>query len=139
VSAAATGWVFRHSPYKHGDFAVHLALADTANDLHDNELWFGLEKLGRKARVGRNTAQAAVAKMVRDGYLETIKERAGPGTVAIYRFVFVKNAPVMFKQETTSPKTRRPKTGPVGVNPWRLTSHRRRVREMILRPCDRAH
>ena len=54
--------------------------------------------------------------MVHDGYLETVKERGGPGTFAIYRFVFVKNASVVFKQEITSPKTGRPKTGPVGVN-----------------------
>jgi hypothetical protein len=116
VSATATGWTFRHSPYKHGDFAVHLALADAANDLNGNELWFGLEKLAKKARVGRNTAQAAVAKMVRDGYLETLRERGGPGTYAIYRFVFVKNASLVFRQETTGTKAGRPKTGPVGGN-----------------------
>jgi len=114
VSAEATAWVFRHSPYEHGAFAVHLALGDAANDLWDNQLWFGLEKLAAKARVRRSTAQGAVATMVKDGYLETVKARGGPGTTAVHRFVFVENAPIVFRQESTGPKTGRPKSGRVG-------------------------
>lgn len=118
VSSEAVGWAFRHSPYKHGAFAVHVALADTANDLYDYEIWFKLTRLAEKARVGRNTAQAAVAAMVRDGYLETLKARGGGrlGAPAVYRFVFVEGVPVVFEQKSTGPNTGRPKTGPVANN-----------------------
>ena len=63
MSAEAVGWVFRHSPYKHGAFAIHVALADTANDLYDNQVWFGVDRLAAKARVGRRTVIAALGQM----------------------------------------------------------------------------
>jgi len=103
MSSQAVAWAYRHSPYEHGTFAVHQALADAANDLHDNELWFRLEKLAAKARVRRSTAQSAVKTMVKDGYLETVRARGGPGSSAVYRFVFVADAPVVFRQENGSP------------------------------------
>lgn len=77
MSAHATGWVYRHSPYVGVPFAVHLALADSANDMHDNELWATHGWIAAKARTTRKTAQGAIAQMVADGLLELVEENPG--------------------------------------------------------------
>jgi hypothetical protein len=97
VSAAATAWVWRHSPYKNGALNVHAALADTANDLNDNQIWFGIEKLSRKARVGRSTAIATLGKMIDDGFLEIVSEQRGQAAPKVHRLLFPDDAPVVYE------------------------------------------
>lgn len=77
MSAEATGWVFKFSPYKGVAFAVHLAIADSVNDQNDNEFWLDQGKLASKARCRRQGAQEAIARMVEDGLLTVLAERIG--------------------------------------------------------------
>ena len=104
MSAEAIGWVFRHSPYKHGAFAVHAAMADAANDLHDNQVWFGVDRLAAKARVGRSTVIAALGQMEADHLLEEAAKQRGPASPTVYRMLFPEDAPVVY-HDGTSPKT----------------------------------
>ena len=51
MSAEATGWVWRHSPWKgeHAKFLLHLAVADVVNDAHGNEFWMSQANLAEKS------------------------------------------------------------------------------------------
>ena len=93
MSAEAVGWVFRHSPYQHGAFAIHVALADTANDLYDNQVWFGVDRLAAKARVGRRTVIAALGQMQADRLLEEAEKQRGPASPTVYRMILPKTPP----------------------------------------------
>lgn len=86
MSAEATGWVFRYSPYQGVTFAVHLAIADSVNDQNANEFWMSVQNLAMKARCERKTASRAVGQMVGDGFLRVLQERVGQTTR--YRFLF---------------------------------------------------
>jgi hypothetical protein len=88
VSAEATGWVYRHSPYRGAAFSIHLAVADSVNDQHGNEFWMAQGTLASKARVGRQATNAAMAEMVIDGYLEILEEGGGRSRPSHYRFLF---------------------------------------------------
>lgn len=88
MSAEATGWVYRRSPYRGASFTVHLAVADSVNDQHGNEFWMAQGALASKARVGRQTANIALATMVADGYLEILEEGGGRSRPAHFRFLF---------------------------------------------------
>jgi len=72
MSAEATGWVFRHSPYKGAAFAIHLSIADSVNDQNNNEFWMKQATLADKARTGRQTVNTTIAAMIEDGYLEAL-------------------------------------------------------------------
>lgn len=88
MSAEAVGWVYKHSPYRGASFAVHLAIADSANDVNDYQFWMALGKLGRKARVGRQAVSGIVGQMVKDGMLEVIRQSdGGRNRPSIYRFL----------------------------------------------------
>ena len=88
MSAEAVGWVYKHSPYTGAKFSVHLAIADSANDVNDYQFWMALGKLGRKARVGRQAVSASVATMVKDGMLEVIRQsEGGRNRPSVYRFL----------------------------------------------------
>lgn len=104
MSAEAQGWVYRHSPYRGATFTVHLALADSANDQHDYELWMSMATIGAKARVDSGSARRAMAALTADGFVEMLE--AGNGTTNRYRFLFPDGAPVVFE-------TRRRGTKPV--------------------------
>jgi hypothetical protein len=86
MSAEAVGWVFRHSPYSGLKFAVHLAIADSVNDQHDQELWMSQSRLASKARCSRPRANEALVELVDDGYLVLLEEHVGRANR--YRFVF---------------------------------------------------
>lgn len=77
MSAEAVGWVYRHSPFTGATFAVHLALADACNDLHENEVWSPQATIAAKARVSsRTTAQAAFTSLRDAGYLTLLEDNS---------------------------------------------------------------
>ncbi len=73
MSAKATAYVWEHSPHNGATFIVHLALADVANDQHENELWMSLTKIAKKARCSRSTAQASLKELCGTGHLVLLK------------------------------------------------------------------
>ena len=87
MSAEATGWVFRYSPYRGVAFAVHLAIADSANDQHGYELWARQAWVAEKARTTRQTVNHVFALMAKDGLLEILEESTGRHGPNRYRFV----------------------------------------------------
>lgn len=88
MSAEATGWVFRHSPYTGATFAVHLAIADSVNDQHGNELWMRQSQLAVKARVERGTVSRSLDRLVADGLLTVLEDNSRAGKANRYRFEF---------------------------------------------------
>ncbi len=91
------GWVYKFSPYEGAAFSVHLAIADSANDQHGMELWMALGKLGRKARVTRQTCSGIIAKMVDDGLLEALEiSQGGRNRPSRYRFLMPAGWPLFF-------------------------------------------
>ena len=101
MSAEATGFVFRHSPYKGAGFAVHLAIADSVNDQHGNQFWMSLGKLADKARLARPTVSACVQQMITDGWLVEVSRSAG--STVCYRFVFIPSD-VVYESRWVSPE-----------------------------------
>lgn len=91
------GWAFRYSPYVGAAFAVHLALADSANDMNDYELWAAQDTIAAKARTSRGTVGRTLATMVDDGLLDLLEERTGRGLTNRYRLLMPER-PVVFEQ-----------------------------------------
>jgi hypothetical protein len=87
MSAEATGWVWRNSPYRGAQLLVHLAIADVVNDVHDNEFWMSVNNLARKARVSRTATVDALNHMVSHGHLELLESGKATRTPSRYRFV----------------------------------------------------
>ena len=87
MSAEATGWVFKHSPYSGAALLVHIALADAANDLNANEIWARQQYLADKARVTRQTVNRALAQMLDDGLLLLLEDHSADGQPNRYLFV----------------------------------------------------
>ncbi len=88
MSAEATGWVWRYSPFPAGAaLLVHLAVADVVNDQHDNEFWMTTTNLAEKARCGRSSTVAALKTMCDLGLLEVIEVGGGRGKPTRYRFL----------------------------------------------------
>lgn len=85
MSAEATGWAFKSSPYKGALFVLHLAIADTVNDAYKNELWASVGNLAEKARLGERIVRKGLSQMVADGLLELVS--AKDGHVRRYRFL----------------------------------------------------
>ncbi len=73
MSAKATAYVWEHSPHTGATFIVHLALADVANDQHENELWMSLAAIAKKARCSRSTAQASLKELCGTSHLVLLK------------------------------------------------------------------
>lgn len=87
MSGKATGWVFEHSPLSGSQLIVHLALADVANDLYENEIWLSMGKLADKARCTRGTALKTCAALVDLGLLELLDAGGGRGKPVRYRLL----------------------------------------------------
>lgn len=87
MSAEASGYVWRNSPYTGTKFAIHLAIGDTVNDSHNNQLWMSSEQIALKARAHRRTVQRFIDEMVEDGFLIQIRQ-ATQHFPAVYEFVF---------------------------------------------------
>ncbi len=147
VSAEAVGWVYRRSPYTGGTFSVHLAIADTASDVHGYEFWMALGKLARKARVTRPTCQKAIETMVADGLLTLVfQSNGGRGRPSRYRLelpdrpsVWEARAPggdpskLASHLAVTAPET--VKSGPQTVKP--VGTHRTQARDNPTRSAAR--
>ena len=88
MSAEATAYVYRFSPFAGVTFQIHHAIADSVNDQRENEFWMGQEKLARKARVGRRSAQRALEELLANGFVELLREGATKGEPNLYRFLF---------------------------------------------------
>jgi hypothetical protein len=76
VSAEAVGWVFQNSQLSGNALVVHLALADVANDVHDNMIWMHHKQLADKARTSVSTVQRVLGQLVEQGYLEHLDDEA---------------------------------------------------------------
>lgn len=64
VSAEATGWTWRHSPFKTpARFLIHLAIADVVNDGHGNEFWMSNIALAGKTGTARETVTRVLDEM----------------------------------------------------------------------------
>lgn len=116
MSAEATGWVFRHSPYSGTAFAVHLAIADTVNDQHGHRFYMSAGNLARKARCSRSTATELLGHLCRDGFLARIGGGRDDGKPVEYRFLYPEVAAV-FDTRGGVPKTDTPTTSEVSREP----------------------
>lgn len=87
MSSEAIGWVFRCSPYKGARLAIHLAIADSVNDLHDYEMFARQSWIAAKARVGRQVVNDALAEMVADGLLVLLEDNAAARKPNRYRLL----------------------------------------------------
>lgn len=101
MSAEAVGWVYRHSPYAGATFQVHLAVADSVNDQHDNEFWLTRGRLAKKARVSPRSAFTALTTLTEGGFLDLLDESSGR-TPSRYRFLYP-DVPVVY--DSRSPST----------------------------------
>lgn len=72
MSAAATAWVWNHSPYKGVAFTIHLAVADVANDMNGNRVWASAATIAAKARTTRETVTRTLATMADDGLIRLL-------------------------------------------------------------------
>jgi hypothetical protein len=86
MSAEATGWVWRHAPYRGATLLVALAVADVVNDVHGNEFWMAVPRLAEKSRVSLSSAKEALARLVADGILEVVEAGGATRTPTRYRW-----------------------------------------------------
>lgn len=109
MSDQARAYVYRHSPYRGSLFAIHLALGDVANDLHENRLWMKAGRLATKARTTRQTVVGALARLAEDGFVERVSPETRQGRPVEYRFL-MPEVPVVFEDEVSAQRTRRART-----------------------------
>jgi hypothetical protein len=103
MSAKAVGWVYDHSPYTGAKFAVHLAIADSANDIYGYEFWMAFTKLARKSRLTRQAVQQAVHQMTEDGALKLVwQSNGGRSRPSRYELVMSTDFPQVW--EATAPE-----------------------------------
>jgi hypothetical protein len=102
MSNECVGWVYRCSPYKGAAFAVHLALADSANDQHGYEVWARQGWVAEKARTTRKTVNHVFAVMAEDGLLELLEKSSGRRGPNRYRFVMDERDPVWTPQPSVT-------------------------------------
>lgn len=96
-------WVYRHSPASGAAFAVHVALADAANDLHDYELWMRQHRLAAKARVSVRSVTDALAWLVEHDLLQLVSSGKTNGTANRYRLLMPDRPVVYEPKEGTQP------------------------------------
>lgn len=102
MSADASGWTIRHSPFTGAAYTAHLMIADTVNDANGNEFWMSVSALAEKGRMTRGTAGKALAQLVDEGFVTLLVER--PGGTNLYRFEFP-DVPVVFESRRPAPTT----------------------------------
>jgi predicted ArsR family transcriptional regulator len=97
MSAEATGWVWRFSPYKghHAKFLIHLAVADVVNDAHGNEFWMSHTNLAEKVGVTRETVARWFADAVDLGLVECVTDNSRRGRPNCYRLVMARQGGVI--------------------------------------------
>lgn len=114
MSAEATGWVYRHSPFKGAAFTVHHAIADSVNDQNDNEFWMAQENLADKARLSPRAVREAVTALLDGGYIEPIdgemldpERRRKAGRPTRWRFLFPDDAAIVYETRKRRTSARR--------------------------------
>ena len=94
MSAQAVGHVWRYADFGGAKLLVLLAVADIANDVHNNEIFMGSEKLAAKCRMHPGNVRKRLKELVEDGWLIELAVGGGMGKTSRYRFVPVdKTAP----------------------------------------------
>lgn len=88
MSAEATGWTWKHSPFSGSQLLVHLAIADVVNDLHENEFWMSTETLARKAKVSRSTVTETLRCLVDYGGLLVLEPGGASRRPTRYQWQF---------------------------------------------------
>jgi hypothetical protein len=91
MSAEATGYVWKHSPYTGSQLLVHLAIADVVNDTNGYDFWMSTSNLANKARVSRSTVSVVLSDMVKRGHLAVLK--AGKTERVPTRYHFLMTSP----------------------------------------------
>lgn len=86
MSAEATGWVWKYSPYTGAELLVHLAIADVVNDTNGNEFWMSGANLAKKAKVSRSTVVTTLRDLVERGLMELVESRAHIRQPSRFRF-----------------------------------------------------
>jgi len=87
VSAEASGWAWKNSPYSGTGMVLHLAVADVVNDAHGNEFWMTQTNLAKKARCTRQTANEWLGQAVDDGLLEVVEDNRTAGKPSKFRLL----------------------------------------------------
>jgi hypothetical protein len=95
MSHQTQGWAITYSPYTGTVFQVHQGIAEIANDTYDYEFFMSLPRFAQKIRVSERSCQRALRRLVRDGFLEVVRE-ADPATYrpTTYRFLMPEVAAV---------------------------------------------
>ena len=94
MSAQAVGHVWKYADFGGAKLLVLLAVADIANDVHNNEIFMGSERLAAKCRMHPGNVRKRLKELVADGWLIELQLGGGMGKTSRYRFVPVeKTAP----------------------------------------------
>jgi hypothetical protein len=94
VSAEATGYVWKNSPYRGVGFSLHLAMADVVNDAHGFEFWMAQKSLADKARTTRQTANSWISEAIEDGFISLLTDNSKSGRASCFRFEMPSVEPV---------------------------------------------
>lgn len=121
MSAEATGYVWKHSPYTGANLLVHLAIADSVNDIHENEFWMSTANLAKKARCSRSTASGALAHMCERGYLRMLVSGKADRTPSRYVFVFHRQGNMTGQRSSPSAISAESHDRTAGTNPISTT------------------
>ena len=87
MSAQAVGHVWRYADFGGAKLLVLLAVADIANDVHNNEIFIGSQKLAAKCRMHPGNVRKRLKELVEDGWLIELAVGGGMGNTSRYRFV----------------------------------------------------
>lgn len=87
MSAQATGNVWKYAECHGSKLVVLLAVADIANDVHNNEVWIGSGKLAEKCRMDPRNVRRRLKELVDDGWLIQLQLGGGMGKPSRYQFV----------------------------------------------------
>ena len=100
MSAQAVGHVWKYADFGGAKLLVLLAVADIANDVHNNEIFMGSERLAAKCRMHPGNVRKRLKELVADGWLIELELGGGMGKTTRYRFVPVdKTAPTGAKAD----------------------------------------
>ena len=100
MSAQAVGHVWKYADFGGAKLLVLLAVADIANDVHNNEIFMGSERLAAKCRMHPGNVRKRLKELVADGWLIELELGGGMGKTTRYQFVPVdKTAPTGAKAD----------------------------------------
>lgn len=100
MSAQAVGHVWKYADFGGAKLLVLLSVADIANDVHNNEIFMGSERLAAKCRMHPGNVRKRLKELVADGWLIELELGGGMGKTTRYQFVPVdKTAPIDAKAD----------------------------------------